>query len=355
MKYNGLPCPVCGRIMTDDDDIVVCPECATPQHRECWMKTGHCINEDKHSSGYVWADPEAQPEAEQSESPAEGAGAPASVKICHVCGSENPPEALHCGNCGALFEGGQRDPSEPKNCPMCGRPNDGDALHCKYCGAPFLADGAYPQNPYLFGAGIDENEDIGGRKAGEIAYYVQTSAPRYLRKFKRFASGKKLSFNWAAFFFAPYWFFYRKLYKVGAIFLLIFAATSLALSGPANDYIDAANKFYTAMGNSSVTDEQANELADEFVQATAKTMPIIGGVSLALRLICALTADLFYYRKMQKDLAMIADEIDDENLKRLMLARRGGASPMLFAAGFFGYNCIISLLTYIADIIVDRF
>lgn len=52
---------------------------------------------------------------------------------------------------------------------------------------------------------------------------------------------------------------------------------------------------------------------------------------------------------------MIADEIDDENLKRLMLARRGGASPMLFAAGFFGYNCIISLLTYIADIIVDRF
>ena len=24
MKYNGLPCPVCGRIMTDDDDIVVC-------------------------------------------------------------------------------------------------------------------------------------------------------------------------------------------------------------------------------------------------------------------------------------------------------------------------------------------
>lgn len=76
MKYNGLPCPVCGRIMTDDDDIVVCPECATPQHRECWMKTGHCINEDKHSSGYVWAAPEAQPEAEQSESPAEGAGAP---------------------------------------------------------------------------------------------------------------------------------------------------------------------------------------------------------------------------------------------------------------------------------------
>ena len=169
MKYNGLPCPVCGRIMTDDDDIVVCPECATPQHRECWMKTGHCVNEDKHSSGYVWAAPEAQPEAEQSESPAEGAGAPANVKICHVCGSENPPEALHCGNCGALFDGGQRDPSEPKNCPMCGRPNDGDALHCKYCGAPFLADGAYPQNPYLFGAGIDENENIGGRKAGEIA------------------------------------------------------------------------------------------------------------------------------------------------------------------------------------------
>lgn len=352
MKYNGLPCPVCGKIMTDDDDVVVCPVCATPQHRECWMREGHCVNEDKHSSGYVWAaepKPEPKPEPERP-APPEGADS----KICHVCGSENPPDALHCGNCGALFEGGQRDPNAPKNCPICGRTNDGDALHCKYCGAPFLAEGAYTANPYLFGTDISPNDDIGGRKAGEIAYYVQSSAPRYLRKFKKLASGKKISFNWAAFFFAPYWFFYRKLYKVGVVFLMIFATTSLFLSGPANDYIDAADKFYSAMNAGSVTDEQANGLAEEFMQATAKTIPIVAGVSLALRLVSALTADLFYYRKMQDDLAMIADEIDDENLKRIMLARRGGASPMLFAAGFFGYNFIISLLTYIADIIVDR-
>ncbi|MBQ3919840.1 MAG: hypothetical protein II695_09210, partial [Oscillospiraceae bacterium] len=34
MLYTGHKCMVCGKVFTDDDDVVVCVECGTPYHRE---------------------------------------------------------------------------------------------------------------------------------------------------------------------------------------------------------------------------------------------------------------------------------------------------------------------------------
>ncbi len=349
MKFNGLPCPKCGRIMNDDDDIVVCPDCATPQHRSCWLENGHCVNHDKHSSGFVW-------KPEQSEAPAQEAdsrqdGAPQS-KICHVCGSENPEEAMHCGNCGALFEAGNADPNQPKQCRICGKTNDGDAIHCKYCGAPFSMNSPFTSNPYLAASGIDEKECIGGIEAGDIAYYVQPSAPRYIKKFKKISEGKKISFNWAAFFFAPYWFLYRKMYKVGIIFMLIFATASIALTPAMTNYTEAVESFYSAIDSNEITDEQAAALVQELTQVTQKYAPIIIGISLLVRLASGFCANPLYYNKMKNDYALICEQAREAMGRRLLLGRRGGASAMLFAAGFFGYNCIISILTYIADAII---
>lgn len=36
MDYRGQHCPICGKEFCDGDDIVVCPECGTPYHRECY-------------------------------------------------------------------------------------------------------------------------------------------------------------------------------------------------------------------------------------------------------------------------------------------------------------------------------
>ena len=63
----------------------------------------------------------------------------------------------------------------------------------------------------------------------------------------------KLSWNWAAFFFAPYWFFYRKLYKVGAVFLALSVALSLAT-------ISQTEKVYGVYEKMVSVQQEINEL-----------------------------------------------------------------------------------------------
>ena len=46
------------------DDIVVCPECGAPHHRECYEKEGHCHFADKHGADFSF-EKEQLEEAEQ--------------------------------------------------------------------------------------------------------------------------------------------------------------------------------------------------------------------------------------------------------------------------------------------------
>ena len=59
-RYTNNHCPVCEQAFTDADDIVVCPECGTPYHRECWKKVGACVHEAEHAAGFEWK-PDADP------------------------------------------------------------------------------------------------------------------------------------------------------------------------------------------------------------------------------------------------------------------------------------------------------
>ena len=48
-NFLGNPCPYCGKNFESGDDIVVCPECGTPHHRDCYKEHSACANEEKHS------------------------------------------------------------------------------------------------------------------------------------------------------------------------------------------------------------------------------------------------------------------------------------------------------------------
>lgn len=357
MNYNNQTCPACGKPLAEGDDVVVCPVCATPQHRACWAENGKCANDTLHESGYVWKKGETTaPVYEEPVTEENG-----DVRICHICGSENPADALHCGNCGALFS--QQTQASDKKCAFCGKENADDALHCNQCGAPLGTPqgGFFGEAPKVANTDFDADEKIGENTAGELAIYTQASAHRYLPKFKRFESGKKLSFNFAAFFFAPYWFFYRKLYKAGAFFLVAFVTVSILLSGYSNVIYDSALEYTDAINAFDVenaTDEELEIMSGEmekmmsdFYAKIKKPMLITLGVTAAMRLLCALIADKLYYKKILADIKLIKESVQEPHIRRLTIARRGGLSALAFAASFLGETMLINLLFYAADFI----
>lgn len=52
-RFDGKLCPVCLKRFQENDDIIVCPECGTPHHRECYFEKSRCALEDLHGS-FSW-------------------------------------------------------------------------------------------------------------------------------------------------------------------------------------------------------------------------------------------------------------------------------------------------------------
>ena len=69
---------------------------------------------------------------------------------------------------------------------------------------------------------LHPDEDLGGVKARDWAAFLGPNAGYYLMNFKRMAvTGQKLAISFSAFFFGPFYFFYRKMWLPAAIFLTL--------------------------------------------------------------------------------------------------------------------------------------
>ena len=88
-KYYGCPCEGCGKPLTLKDDIVVCPDCGAPYHRDCYDKLGRCIHTRAHGAGYEWKFP--YQDAELRTCPACGERTLRSETMCRCCGAAMPP------------------------------------------------------------------------------------------------------------------------------------------------------------------------------------------------------------------------------------------------------------------------
>lgn len=89
-KYYGCPCEGCGRPLALTDDIVVCPDCGAPYHRECYEKLGRCIHTPAHGAGYEWRFP--YKDEELRTCPSCGERTLRSETVCRCCGAVMPPE-----------------------------------------------------------------------------------------------------------------------------------------------------------------------------------------------------------------------------------------------------------------------
>ena len=62
MDYKGCKCASCHKVLKEGDDIVICPECGAPYHRECYAAEGRCVFSAKHGKGFEYVPPEAKPD-----------------------------------------------------------------------------------------------------------------------------------------------------------------------------------------------------------------------------------------------------------------------------------------------------
>lgn len=314
MDYKGHICPVCDKAFEKGDDVVVCPECGTPHHRVCYEQNGSCFNLKRHPEGYDYKR-ECEVNAPESD-----------TLKCSFCDADNPQNSRFCNYCGRPLSNEEFPNSASSKGENGSAPQGG-------FGTVFVMDPL---------GGVDPQTDIGsGVTAGEAAKLVKNSTPYFIPQFKQLKEKGRTRFSFVGFIFAGGWMLYRKMYKSGAVVmgmlaLLVFASTYIsvchatALQSASELYSSMLGKMmsdysyslYTAIGDlfSSLTDEQL---------AVCIASIAINLLTLAIRVICGICGNRWYYKHTLKTVSKIkADNCDGEKFNALCNTKGGVNVPL---------------------------
>lgn len=194
LDYKGVNCPVCGKPLRGEDDVVVCPDCGAPYHRACYAQAGACVFPALHERGEEWRPP-APAAQEQPEDHARG-----NDLECPVCGLLNANGSLFCSRCGA------RLPTQADAGPVFIPRESGNAA---FPGVPFVFDPLGGVSP--------TDEAAPGVSYGDLSKLVRQNTVYYLPVFRMAKQTGRSRFNFSAFLFSGGWLLYRKQYKLGAV------------------------------------------------------------------------------------------------------------------------------------------
>lgn len=291
MDFTQVDCPVCNKKFVSGDDVVVCPECGTPHHRECYKKENRCFNSDKHQSGFVFPMPEITKDSHPTNEAPE---------------AEQPP----------IF--------------------------------PFGTNGS--TNEPLFQVTTVEvapDQQIDGIPAGEIEAYVGSNARRYVMNFLFLDKFKKAKPNLAAFFFSYIWLFYRKMYKLGVIFIAATIAISLCFTNQNTiNYTKAEYQLVKSYTSGEITFSDMDEKLSALESGNSYYFDVAPSIlSMVLRLVLALFANKWYAQKMKKDVLAARKECEDMPSYLEKIRKKGGvsvAAAVLSAVGVFMLQSLIS-------------
>ena len=301
-KYTGSKCIICQNLFSENDDIVVCPDCGTPYHRSCYESAGHCINTSLHAVGGSW-------QAQQDEVRIKLGGKP-----CKSCGYVNPPDAKKCGSCGTTLLPEEEQPSPSAvRIPLPGGQN-------VYFDAADPCCGASPDEP------IEEE------RLGDVASYVGRNTLYYIPLFRRFRdTGRKISLNLTCVLFPYLYFAYRKMWPMAIISALINILCGLPYS-MLNMLNTLSSKEYTDM-LSQLYGTDAVHMFDgliAFLQAQEGLLQTLGVplflFSLGIRLVFCLTANYMYYRHVMGGVGKIRKAAPTQSVRSALLHSEGGAS-----------------------------
>ena len=329
MEFTQYNCPVCDKKFESADDIVVCPECGTPHHRDCYDELGHCFYEDRHKEGFSFDSlhPE-QPGGEQKEPEFEDF----ETILCPVCFHKNPGGTEVCQRCGTdLRSENAYNPQQPGN----GQNNRQEGS--PYQGMPFgFGASGMPQFDPL--AGMDSKEEVGDNvTAGEAAKFTGKNTQYFSMVFQKLRKLGKGKFGFAAFIFSGVYFLYRKMYGIGIAFSLIVIATNVLstfiIMTP--EWSSAVRELAAASPDNIAGDPlYAYSLLGKMGYAY---LPIIlNGVRYVLMLISGLTANRIYYNHSMKRIRRIKDEYRGKSADELnkALEEKGGVNlPLALSFG----------------------
>jgi len=241
LNYSGYNCPVCGKEFGENEDIVVCPVCGAPHHRECYKKIGGCALEANHAKGISWEDYTRGQAAGRQQPPRSSAGpgpAAGEMRRCPSCGSINPPDGVFCQVCGTML--GRPAGSGPAGQAAAGQGGQRQSPPGYYPGQT-----AY-MPPY---AGMNPDDRLGEATVKEVATYVGPSSAFYLSRFRLSvnSNNRNMSFCWSAFLFSFLYFFYRKVNRVAVPLLVIFLITMVPTFVYSYEYMRELVAQYTTV------------------------------------------------------------------------------------------------------------
>lgn len=308
-KYEGAKCPVCHAYLMEEDDIVVCPDCGAPHHRECWNSVGHCACEELHAEGKTWT----MPQKEAPNTAAQGV-----KKLCPACHAANEPDALFCSRCGSPMQMQQ------------GAPFAGGFYPGQQGGQPGPQGGPMPYGagfqPMVIDplGGVAPDEEIDGVPAKDLALVVGQNSAYYLPRFHEMSKGNRRFFpNFTAFLCGIPWMFFRRMFWPAIAVLLV----QLAL------YIPSAWVIIKTL-----TD--ANFSADLISANFEMIMYVCSMAQMALNVLVCVFANKFYMKQCVRTAKELREECPDDESFAEGAKKRGGVKTIAV------YICIALAVVY---------
>ncbi len=332
MDFKGKKCPVCSEAFQDGDDIVVCPKCGAPYHRECYREKGKCIFPDLHKEKKSWKSVYCTENDETSEQ--ENTAADEETVICKHCGHKNSKDSIVCEQCGDFLTGpvifspfndstdeeGEEELEKIREQMRNVGPVMGSAN--------FYVNGTSP-----FSFGIDENEDHDGVTSKELVDYVGGNALYYLPVFSKIKRFNTSRFNFAAFLFNGAWYFYRKQYLKGILvslsMLLLSILQEIVTTFWAGELWEKANTALGVPEHVPTYYEYLNWMQTNcsHQQILIMLLPyLISLISFVIMIVCGLTANKGYYKKTIRSIKKIKNdnpESDAATLRTIMVKKGG--------------------------------
>ena len=312
-KYYGCPCEGCGKPLTLQDDIVVCPDCGAPYHRDCYEKLGRCIHAPAHAAGYEWKFP--YQESELCTCPACGERTLRSESVCRCCGAALPPE-------------GAQEPADRADSDEHSEEFDYSTFYRQ-----FQETGAPQVDPLrqTYQAAFGKEEVMDGIPCKDWADFIGPASPAYLSAYCRMQlSHTKTSMSFSAMLFGPFYFFYRKAWKPAFGFL----AAELVVALPTLLSMMQATGSPLTAGISSTAIVMLSRIMTVF--------------SFALVMLRTLYAKWLYRKSAAERIRRIRAEFPDAAQRRAVLSAQGGVS----IAGVIGAFVLLMVLGACATVLM---